>query len=63
LIVETKQQSEQWVHTHSQNKPKKLKQTLSASKKADANCFLGQERSADSEIHATGDHNDIRSVL
>jgi hypothetical protein len=25
--VETKEQSKQWMHTHSQNKPKKFKQT------------------------------------
>jgi histone-lysine N-methyltransferase SETMAR len=28
--VENKEQSKQWMHTHSQNKPKKFKQTLSA---------------------------------
>jgi hypothetical protein len=58
----TKEQSKQWMHTHSPNKPKKFKQT-SASQKADDNCFLGQERSADGEIHATKDHNNVRSVL
>jgi hypothetical protein len=30
--VETKEQSKQWLHTHSPNKPKKFKQTLSARK-------------------------------
>jgi uncharacterized damage-inducible protein DinB len=30
--VETKQQSKQWMHTHSPNKPRKFKQTLSARK-------------------------------
>jgi histone-lysine N-methyltransferase SETMAR len=30
--VETKEQSKQWMHTHSPNKPRKLKQTLSARK-------------------------------
>jgi hypothetical protein len=30
--VETKEQSKQWMHTHSPNKPKKFKQTLSARK-------------------------------
>jgi hypothetical protein len=29
---ETKEQSQQWMHTHSPNKPKKFKQTLSARK-------------------------------
>jgi hypothetical protein len=30
--VETKEQSKQWMHTHSPNKPKKFKQTLYARK-------------------------------
>jgi hypothetical protein len=30
--VETKEQSKQWIHTHSPNKPKKFQQTLSAMK-------------------------------
>jgi hypothetical protein len=30
--VETKEQSKKWMHTHSPNKPKKFKQTLSARK-------------------------------
>jgi hypothetical protein len=34
-----------------------------ACQKADGNCFLGQDRSADGGIHATSDHNNIRSVL
>jgi hypothetical protein len=44
------------------DKPKKFTQTVSACQKADGNCFLGQERSADGGIHATRDHN-VRSVL
>jgi hypothetical protein len=44
-------------------KPKKFKQTLSACHKADGNCFLGEERSADGGIHATNDHNNVRSTL
>jgi hypothetical protein len=40
--VETKEQSKQWMHTHSPNKPKRFKQT-SVCQKADGNCFLGQE--------------------
>jgi hypothetical protein len=47
------------IHKTSQ---KKLKQTLSACQKAYGNCFLRQERSGDSGIHATGDHN-VRSIL
>jgi hypothetical protein len=60
--VETKEQSKRWMHTHSPNKPKKFKQT-SACQKADGNCFLRHERSADGGIHATRDHSNFRSVL
>jgi hypothetical protein len=63
LNVETKEQSKQWMHTHSPNKPKKFKTTLSAYQKGDDSCFLGQERSADSGIHATKDHTNVTSVL
>jgi hypothetical protein len=48
-------------HTFTQQ-AENFKQTLSVCQKAD-NCFLGQERSADGGIHATKDHNNIRSVL
>jgi hypothetical protein len=41
--AETKELSEQWIHTHSPNRPKKFKQKLSACQKADDCCFLGQE--------------------
>jgi hypothetical protein len=61
--VETKEQSKQWMHTHLPDKPKKVKQTLSACQKADDICFLGPGRSADGGIHATRDHNNVRSVL
>jgi hypothetical protein len=60
--VETKEQSKQWIHTHSSNKPKKCKQT-SAYQKAHSNCFLGQERSADGGIRARRGHNNAKSVL
>jgi hypothetical protein len=40
----------------------KFKQT-SACQKADGNCFLGQERSADVGIPALKDHNNVTSVL
>jgi hypothetical protein len=43
--VETIEQSKHWMHTHSPDKPKKFKRTLSACQKADGNCFLGQKRS------------------
>jgi hypothetical protein len=62
VSVETKKQSKQWRHTHSPNKQKKFRQTLSPYQKADSNCFLGQERSAAGEIHATRDHNNVRSA-
>jgi hypothetical protein len=61
--IETKGQSKQWMHTHSPNKPKKFKQTLSNCQKADDNCFLGQERSADGGSHAARGHINARSVL
>jgi hypothetical protein len=61
MNVETKEQSKQWMHAHSPNKPKKVKQTLSACQKADGNCFLQQERNADGGIHATMGHNNVRS--
>jgi hypothetical protein len=40
----------------------KFKRTLSACQKSDGNRFLGQERSADGGIHATRNHNNVRSV-
>jgi hypothetical protein len=61
--VKSKEQSKQWMRTHSPKKPKQFKQTLSACQKADGNCFLGKERSADAAIDATRNHNDVRSVL
>jgi hypothetical protein len=63
MNVESKEQSKQLMQTHSPNKTKKFKQTLSACQKAEGNCFLGQETSSDGGIHATRDHNNIRSVL
>jgi hypothetical protein len=63
--VETKEQSKQSIHTHSQNKQaeKVFKQTLSARQKADGNCFLGHKRSADGGINATRDHSDVKIIL
>jgi hypothetical protein len=46
----------------SSNELKMFKQTLLACQKADGNCFLGQERSADGGIH-TMNHNNVTSVL
>jgi hypothetical protein len=37
--IETKEQSKQWMRTHSPNKPKMFKQ-MSACQKADDNCFF-----------------------
>jgi hypothetical protein len=42
------------MHTHSSNKLQKFKQMLPACQKADGNCFLGQEMSADGGINAKG---------
>jgi hypothetical protein len=61
--VETKEQSKQWMHTYSPYKPRKFKETLYAYQKADGNCFLRKERNADGGIHATRDHNNVRSAL
>jgi hypothetical protein len=41
--VETKEQSKQWMHTHSPNKPKKFKETLSA-RKLMASVFWDRKR-------------------
>jgi hypothetical protein len=53
INVEIKEQSNQWIHTHSSNKPKIFSQTLSACQKTAGNCFIRQERSADGAIHGT----------
>jgi hypothetical protein len=46
--VETKEQSkQQWMHTHSPNKPKSLSNIC---QKAEGNCFLGHESNADGGI-------------
>jgi curli biogenesis system outer membrane secretion channel CsgG len=54
--VETKAVEAVDAHTFTKQ-AEKLKQTLSARKLIDGNCFLGQERSADDGIHATRGHN------
>jgi hypothetical protein len=48
-------------HIH-QKTQKKFKQKLSARKLME-NCFLGQEMSGNGGIHATRDHNNVRSVV
>jgi hypothetical protein len=50
--VEREEQSKQWMYTHSPNKPNRFKQTFSTCQRAYGNCFLRQERSANSGIHA-----------
>jgi hypothetical protein len=40
------------MYTHSPNKPKNFEQMLPPCQKANGNCFLGQEMSADGGIHA-----------
>jgi hypothetical protein len=47
MNVETKEQSKQWMHTHSPDKQKEFKHSLRTRK-----LILGQERSADGDIHA-----------
>jgi hypothetical protein len=63
--VETKAQSAVIaVDAHTFTKQaEELQQKLSACQKADSNCFLGHERSAGIGIHATRDHNNVRSVF
>jgi hypothetical protein len=51
------------MHTHSPNKAKEFKQMLSACQKTDDSCYLRQEISADTGIHATEVHNNVASVL
>jgi hypothetical protein len=55
-------QSSGSTHIH-QTSQKKFKEMLSPCQKAEGNCFLRQERSADGGIHATRNHNNVRSVL
>jgi hypothetical protein len=57
--VDTKEQTKQWIHTHSANKPKKFKQT-SAYQEADGKCSMGQGWSTDGGNNAARDpSNDI----
>jgi hypothetical protein len=49
------------VHTFTKQTEKLKKKVIC--QKAGGYCFLGQERGADGDIHATRDHNNIRSVL
>jgi hypothetical protein len=51
------------VNAHTFTKQAEKFETNAICQKADGDCFLGQERSADGGIHATRIHNDFRSVL
>jgi hypothetical protein len=58
--VETKEQSKQWMHTFTKQARKVY---TNVCQKTDGNCFLGQERSTAGGMHATVNHNNLRSVL
>jgi hypothetical protein len=62
MNVETKEQSEQWMHTHLPNMPKKFKQMLSA-RKLMTTIFWVRKGVLMVEFMATRDHNNITSVL
>jgi hypothetical protein len=51
------------VDAHTFTRQAEIVSTNIAWQKADGNCFLGQERSADGEIHASRDHNNITAVI
>jgi hypothetical protein len=59
---ETNEQSKQWMHTHLANKPKIFKQTLSAAKLMATLFWDRQKMSTGGGIHATRDHNYVRSI-
>jgi hypothetical protein len=46
VIIETKEQSKQWLHTYSSKKPNKFKYILFICQWDYGSCFLGQEMSA-----------------
>jgi len=60
--AETKEQSKQGMHTHSPNKPKKFKQTLS-NKKMMATVFWDRKGNFVDRLHGTRDHNYVRGLL
>jgi hypothetical protein len=62
VIFEAKEQSKEWMNTHSPNKPKKFKQTLSTRKLMET-LFWDRKGLLMVQIHATRDHNNITSVL
>jgi hypothetical protein len=59
MNIDTTKQSKHWMHTHSQNEPKKFIQSFSARKAMNGNCSLGQEMSTCGGIHGTRHHNNI----
>jgi hypothetical protein len=54
MNVEIEEQSKQWTHKHSPNKPKRQLVV--------GNSFLGQERSADCGIHAIRVNNSQKCI-
>jgi hypothetical protein len=48
------------MYTHLPNKPEKGKKTLTPRQEADGICFLREETSADSGIHAIGEYSNVR---
>jgi hypothetical protein len=59
--IETEEESKQWMHTHSPAKPKKIKQT--SARKPMATVFWDRKEVLKVGILATGDQNNVRSVL
>jgi hypothetical protein len=58
--VGTKEQSKQWMHTHSPNKMKKFKQTYARKMAA---VFWDREGVLMVVFMQQGDHNNVRSIL
>jgi hypothetical protein len=61
MNAEIKEQSKQWMHAHSPNKPENYKQMLSARKLLAA--VFWDKRSTNGEFRAARDHKNVRSVL
>jgi hypothetical protein len=60
--VETKEQSKQWMHTHSLNKPNKLNNCLPARKLMATVFWYRKGVLMVNVIHATTDHNNITCI-
>jgi hypothetical protein len=59
--VQTKEDSKQWMHTHSPDRPRKVK--VMPSGKLISAVFWDRKGVTDLRIHAAWDHSNIRSVL